>query len=84
MKNHLKIGRLSEEKGYNDLYTIHYDTRPETTRFLSNISETNPDSDTIMNNIDAYYIRLAYQTVEKWFEDAPAESQTHEKRLSNP
>ncbi|WP_339883570.1 DUF262 domain-containing protein [Polaribacter vadi] len=55
---------LKEEHGIENLYTIEYETRPESWRFLENIqsiTEINKD------NPDYYHISMAYKTIDNWF-----------------
>lgn len=58
-KEFLKIKNLSEEYR-DDLFTIRYETRPGSEKFLKDIKD-----DT--SNIDYYHMSMAYATVKKWF-----------------
>jgi hypothetical protein len=58
-KEFLKVDSLLEDYG-KELYTIRYETRPGSERFLKDIQD---DS----SNIDFYHMSKAYQTVKEWF-----------------
>ncbi|WP_336964092.1 DUF262 domain-containing protein [Chryseobacterium contaminans] len=51
------------------LYELDYETRTDSTKFLENLSSTNPDN--MDQNIDYYYISNAYQTIKEWFKSQP-------------
>ena len=63
---YLMINLLREEslmKDYNkELFTIEYETRPGSRKFLSNIVEDN-------SNVDYYYMHQARTTIDQWFTD---------------
>ncbi len=60
-KEHLKVETLVEE--YNkELFTIHYQTRPDSNKFL-NSNEYNNET------LDFYYMSEAYTTIKTWFND---------------
>jgi len=70
IKNHLN-GEPLEQEYDKPLYTIRYETRPESTDFLDHFQETTDDNILIINNenIDFYYIRKAYEYIDKWFKE---------------
>lgn len=47
------------------LYEIEY-KRPNSKEFLENIDTQN---DELINNLDFYFMKKAYKTIEKWFEE---------------
>lgn len=52
------------EKEYKErLYTIEYETRPDSQKFLLNIKDSEE-----LNNIDFYHIAKAYEAVKTWFD----------------
>lgn len=59
---HLRIDKFSDEYK-EDIYTIEYQTRPETRQFL-NQTESN------LTKPDLYYLSKAYDTVKDWFENS--------------
>lgn len=59
---HLRIDNFSDEYK-EDIYTIEYQTRPETRHFL-NQTESN------LTKPDLYYLSKAYDTVKDWFENS--------------
>ena len=59
---HLRIDKLSDEYK-QDIYTIEYQTRPETRQFLNQTEE-------ILNKPDLYYLSKAYNTIKDWFENS--------------
>ena len=59
---HLRIDKFSDEYK-EDIYTIEYQTRPETRQFL-NQTESN------LSKPDLYYLSKAYDTVKDWFENS--------------
>ena len=56
------IKRLIEEKNF----TIEFETRKDSERFLQNIDLTRKDE-----NIDYYHICRAFETIERWFTSKP-------------
>ena len=80
---HLKDEELSYEEGKNELkneygkaeYIIQYETRATTKNFLGSKMEGNLDY------VDCYYIREAYFTMKKWFEETVATKGVPAKRL---
>ncbi len=54
------------ENKRDKLFTVQYETRPETETFLKNIRE---NTDEHYDNIDFYYIQNAYNTIAHWFEE---------------
>lgn len=58
-KEFLKVDNLKEEYG-KELFSLKYETRPDSARFLNAIEEDK-------SNIDFYHIHSAYQTVQEWF-----------------
>lgn len=59
---HLRIDKFSDEYK-EDIYTIEYQTRPETRQFL-NQTEDN------LTKPDLYYLSKAYDTIKDWFENS--------------
>ncbi|MBA4745953.1 MAG: DUF262 domain-containing protein [Muricauda sp.] len=59
---HLRIDKFSDEY-QEDIYTIEYQTRPETRQFL-NQTEGN------LTKPDLYYLSKAYDTIKDWFENS--------------
>lgn len=59
---HLRIDKFSDEY-QEDIYTIEYQTRPETRQFL-NQTEGN------LTIPDLYYLSKAYDTIKDWFENS--------------
>jgi len=59
---HLRIDKFSDEYK-EDIYTIEYQTRPETRQFL-NQTESN------LTKPDLYYLSKAYDTVKDWFKNS--------------
>ena len=59
---HLRIDKFSDEYK-EDIYTIEYQTRPETRQFL-NQTESN------LTKPDLYYLSKAYDIVKDWFENS--------------
>lgn len=59
------LTRLKKNNSDIDLFSLEYDTRPNSAIFLKNIDET-PNSD----NPDYYYISNAYITINKWLKVA--------------
>lgn len=57
---------LKEEHGIEKLYTIEYETRPESWSFLEKIQS---NSEINKENPDYYHITLAYKTIVDWFSD---------------
>lgn len=57
---------LKEEHGIEKLYTIEYETRPESWSFLEKIKS---NSEINKENPDYYHISLAYKTIVDWFSD---------------
>jgi hypothetical protein len=58
-KEFLKVESLVDDYG-KGIYTIRYETRPESERFIKDIKD---DS----SNIDYYHMAKAYNTVKSWF-----------------
>lgn len=50
----------------NDFYTIKYETRDSSEKFLNSISNTKEIND---ENIDSFYMSKAYLCIEDWFEN---------------
>jgi len=74
IKTHLNNEPL--ENNYDKkLYTIHYETRPESTVFLDNIK-----IDT-KNNIDFYHMAKAYEYINTWFENKEKKRDVRESIL---
>lgn len=69
---------LEEENGINEIYTISYETRRDSQKFLENITETQEDSD---KNIDYFYMYQAYKTIDKWFKDKISKNQTTKRKI---
>jgi uncharacterized protein with ParB-like and HNH nuclease domain len=57
---------LKEEHGIEKLYTIEYETRPESWSFLEKIQS---NSEINKENPDYYHISLAYETIVNWFSE---------------
>ena len=53
----------------NIQYTLSYETRKKTAEFLDKISDEGAES-----NIDFFYIRKAYLTIDKWFKEFAAKN----------
>lgn len=62
MKEFLKVETLIEEYG-NELFSIQYQTRRGSEKFVKNISEDR-------SNIDYYHMWNAYNTVSEWFKNS--------------
>lgn len=60
-KEHLGGKSLKSQYGKNP-FTLDYETRKETEKFIQNISEENNE------NVDFYHISKAYQYIAEWFE----------------
>ena len=58
---------LCKYLGINIKSTIEYETRKESEEFLKNIIDNSKQKDT--DNIDFYYMKEAYNTIDKWFSD---------------
>lgn len=59
-KEFLKVESLAEEYEGREIYTLRYETRPQSGIFLKNITDDN-------SNIDYHHISNAYKTVKEWF-----------------
>ncbi len=59
-KEFLKVDTLVEDYDGKEIYTIRYETRPKSEKFLETITEDK-------TNIDYYHIYTAYNTVKEWF-----------------
>ncbi|MFC2747705.1 MAG: DUF262 domain-containing protein [Campylobacter concisus] len=65
---------LEEENGINEIYTISYETRRDSQKFLEKIADmTQGDSN---KNIDYFYMHQAYEAVDKWFNKKIGEKKT--------
>lgn len=53
------------EKRRDKLFSLRYETRKNTQKFLDLLDDTNKEDDT---NVDFYYISVAYKTINDWFE----------------
>ncbi|SFN95760.1 DUF262 domain-containing protein [Proteiniclasticum ruminis] len=61
-KEVLKVDSLKEEYG-KEIFTISYETRPGSAKFLKNLEKDN-------SNIDYYYMHTTYETIKEWFTDS--------------
>jgi hypothetical protein len=61
-KEHLR--RELNEAYKKPLFSLEYETRPESKNFLKNIQKASADT-----NIDFYHIATAYEEVRRWFSD---------------
>lgn len=62
----LLLKYLNRDNPNKTLYTIEYETRPESKEFIDNISTGKLPFDHT-SNIDFYHIYQAYKEIEKWF-----------------
>jgi hypothetical protein len=53
------------EKRRDKLFSLTYETRRNTQKFLGLLDDTNTIDDT---NVDFYHISVAYKTINDWFE----------------
>lgn len=74
IKNHLNNEPL-EDNYDKKLYTIHYETRENSTEFLDNI-KVDPK-----NNIDFYHIAKAYEYINTWFDNKKMKRDARESIL---
>lgn len=58
-KEFLKVESLLEDYG-KEIYSLRYETRPESEKFLKKITADK-------SNIDFYHISAAYDTIKEWF-----------------
>ncbi|NLJ81445.1 MAG: DUF262 domain-containing protein [Firmicutes bacterium] len=68
MKKQMNVTSLASEYG-KEIFSVQYETRPASGQFLANIAFADHDNPN-RENIDFYYMSLAYGTVEKWFEES--------------
>lgn len=61
-KEVLKVDSLKEEYG-KEIFTISYETRPGSAKFLKNLEKD-------YSNIDYYYMYSTYETIKEWFTDS--------------
>ncbi|ARN57012.1 DUF262 domain-containing protein [Sedimentisphaera salicampi] len=61
-KEHIKVSL--EEAFQKPLFTLEYETRPDSAEYLRDINAELSDS-----NVDYYYINKAYQTIDSWFQN---------------
>lgn len=61
------------------LYSLQYETRPNSTAFLEQINTENKSIDS-KDNIDFYFMQQVYDTVKKWFD--PEENEQIENKKS--
>lgn len=54
------------KKKQDKLFKIQYETRKNTEKFLSELSDENEIDE---SNVDFYYISQAYKTIEEWFDN---------------
>lgn len=57
---------LKEEHGIENLYSLEYETRPESWHFLKKIQS---NTEINIENPDYYHISMAYKTIDDWFSD---------------
>ncbi|MET3501352.1 uncharacterized protein with ParB-like and HNH nuclease domain [Mucilaginibacter rubeus] len=76
VNEHLRGSTLKEDFG-KDLFTLIYETRPESADFLLTIGEKRSDS-----NIDYYYMSAAYDAIHKWFNSKPKKNDVRQAILS--
>ncbi len=53
--------------GYGEKYSIVYDTREQSARFLDEIEKQTPEN--AQSNIDFFHMAQAYETINKWFDN---------------
>lgn len=63
-------------KKRDKLFTIDYETRTNTKKFLQELEEEKSEHD----NIDFYYIHEAYKSIAEWFENKPTTFDQNEFR----
>lgn len=73
---------LSYLEKTNDIYTIKYDTRKDSSEFLKNIADKAKDEEEKNKNVDFYHMALVYDTIEEWFEKHRG-SDDDEKEFAN-
>jgi len=73
---HLRGSTLKEEFG-KDLFSITYETRPESKDFLDHVESPGTEL-----NIDFYHMAAAYTVIDQWFSSQPKKNDARQAILS--
>lgn len=65
----------------HELFSISYETRKESQKFLEEINQA--DDKKYIENIDFYFMKQAYDAIEKWFADEQHDPQTLKTYFEN-